>query len=175
MADSFEIIICPRCGNEMKKIYIDEYNFHVDICIDGCGGIWFDNRELKKFDEIIESMDSIAKIYENKTFAISDTKENMNCPVCNSIMVKTPTNISKNVITDTCYSCGGTFLDYGELEKMRENNDTKEDFEKHFLNEHSQNINQALTDNTRVLFEIPGRKKRIDFMYKLVQKIRHNI
>ena len=32
----------------MEKIFISDANINVDICLNGCGGILFDNRELEK-------------------------------------------------------------------------------------------------------------------------------
>ena len=31
MADTLEIFNCPLCGNEMKKVYLNEQKMHVDI------------------------------------------------------------------------------------------------------------------------------------------------
>ena len=69
MADNLETNICPQCGKEMKKFYIQNHKFHVDICIDGCGGIWFDNRELKKVDDVSKNIDEIT---ENKYDVIQE-------------------------------------------------------------------------------------------------------
>ena len=44
MADTLEMFNCPLCGSEMKKVYLDEQKKHVDICLDGCGGLFLDNR-----------------------------------------------------------------------------------------------------------------------------------
>ena len=40
---------CPACDNTLTEINISD--ILVDICKGGCGGIWFDNFELEKFDE----------------------------------------------------------------------------------------------------------------------------
>ena len=39
MADNFNIIKCPACQKEMKKVFIPEKGINVDVCVDGCGGI----------------------------------------------------------------------------------------------------------------------------------------
>ena len=39
---------------------------NIDICTNGCGGIFFDNREFKIFDEKTESIDEIKKALEEK-------------------------------------------------------------------------------------------------------------
>ena len=51
MADTLQKIKCPACGREMEKVFIPSEGINLDICTQGCGGIFFDNRELDKFDE----------------------------------------------------------------------------------------------------------------------------
>ena len=52
MTDTKNQINCPACGKEMKKIYLPNEKINIDICLDGCGGIFFDNREFDKFNEV---------------------------------------------------------------------------------------------------------------------------
>ena len=59
MNDTIETINCPACGKPMQKVYITNTGFYLDICTDGCGGIFFDNKELKHFDEYHENIDEI--------------------------------------------------------------------------------------------------------------------
>ncbi len=40
---------CPACKNTLEAITIE--NITLDVCQNGCGGIWFDNFELMKIDE----------------------------------------------------------------------------------------------------------------------------
>ena len=120
MADTHETIKCPACGMNMKKIFIAEAGVNIDICLDGCGGIFFDNREFKSFDEPHESLDDIIKEAENRTYKVKiDENETRICPVCGAKMVKNPTSVKGEVIIDDCYTCGGKFLDHGELTKIR--------------------------------------------------------
>ena len=56
MADNLEEIYCPACGKKMHKIFMDAQGVNLDVCLDGCGGIFFDNREFKKFDENAEDI-----------------------------------------------------------------------------------------------------------------------
>ena len=59
MADSHQTLRCPACGKEMQKVFVPSEGVNVDICVDGCGGIFFDNREFKMFDEQSENIDAI--------------------------------------------------------------------------------------------------------------------
>lgn len=136
MKDTKEIVKCPACGKEMKKVFIEGANCYVDICADGCGGIFFDNREYKKFDEQHENIDKILEVYKGKTFSKQDQTKVRTCPVCDSKMVKNYASDLKKVEIDQCYSCGGIFLDYGELQAIREQykteNDRQDAFKRYF-------------------------------------------
>lgn len=120
MADSKKDLICPACQTIMKKFFIDELNLNIDICVDGCGGIFFDNREFKHFDEQHENMQKIIEALENKTFVVPEEKGQRKCPACNALMVKNYSSIKKEIQVDDCYSCGGKFLDNTELQKIRD-------------------------------------------------------
>lgn len=119
MADTKEIINCPACGKPMAKIPVPAANINLDICLDGCGGIFFDNREFKKFDEQAESIDEITNAIIGKTFAPVDGNADRTCPVCGMKMVKNFASSLHEIQIDECYGCGGKFLDNGELQKIR--------------------------------------------------------
>ena len=40
---------CPACGNVLGNLVAG--NVALDVCRSGCGGVWFDNFELKRIDE----------------------------------------------------------------------------------------------------------------------------
>ena len=118
MVDSQEILICPACGNEMKKIFIAEKGINIDICDKGCGGMFFDNQEIREFSSPNEDLSEIKSVLENKNFIPVDEKLLRTCPACKTPMVKTN---SMGVQIDSCYNCGGLFLDNGEFEQIRTN------------------------------------------------------
>ena len=68
MSDNDQRLICPACHCEMEKVYIPDAKVNVDICTKGCGGIYFDNKELNKFDERYENANMIFEALENKRF-----------------------------------------------------------------------------------------------------------
>ena len=127
MSDNFDTIKCPACQKKMKKIFIPSEGINVDICLDGCGGIYFDNREFKYFDEQHENIDEIIKAVEGKTFEKTDETLPRTCPVCGARMVKNFASVKKEVQIDECYACGGKFLDHGELSKIRAQYKTEEE------------------------------------------------
>ena len=119
MVDNKEILKCPACGKEMVKVFIKSANKNVDICLNGCGGIYFDNKEFFLFDEQHENISEIIEALKDKQFEYADLEKERYCPYCGSKMVKNFTSASKEIAVDDCYNCGGKFLDYGELEKIR--------------------------------------------------------
>ena len=119
MADNLKEICCPACGKKMHKVFMTEQNLNLDVCLDGCGGIYFDNREFKKFDESFEDITPLTNAYQGKTFNEVDDNELRVCPVCGTKMVKHFSSSKQEVQVDECYSCGGIFLDYNELDAIR--------------------------------------------------------
>lgn len=117
--DTLEKIICPACNKKMHKIFLNTHGFNLDICLDSCGGMFFDNRELNKVDEQHENIDEILALINGKTFKPVDENELRICPACSANMHKNYTSLEKNIQIDECYTCGGKFLDAGELCRMR--------------------------------------------------------
>ena len=129
MVDSYKVIKCPACGKDMKKIFLTELGFHIDICTEGCGGIYLDNQELKMIDEQHEHLDDVIKNVENADFSHTNVDLNADriCPACGNKMVKNPTSVNSKIMIDECYNCGGKFFDHGELTKFREEFPTEEE------------------------------------------------
>ena len=119
MVDNLEEISCPACGKKMHKVFMTEQNLNLDVCLDGCGGIYFDNRELKKFDEEVEDISPLTNAYKGKEFKKVDSDELRVCPVCSTNMVKHFSSSKQEIQIDECYACGGIFLDFNELESIR--------------------------------------------------------
>ena len=126
MADSLKTLICPACGNEMEKVYIPSEGINLDICTQGCGGIYFDNREFKEFDENHEDISVILEKISDKKFEQTDSTLDRFCPNCGTKMVKNSSSAQRIIEVDECYSCGGKFLDNNELIKIRAEYDTEE-------------------------------------------------
>ncbi len=119
MADNFEIIKCPACQKEMKKVFIPTEGVNIDVCLDGCGGVYFDNREFKYFDEQHENIEQLTEAIKGKEFIKVDESLPRSCPVCGARMVKNFASAKHEIQIDECYSCGGKFLDHNELYKIR--------------------------------------------------------
>ena len=109
---------CPGCGNQLAEMNVADVT--VDVCKGGCGGIWFDQFELKKFDEPHESAgQALLDIQRDESIIIDRTKK-FKCPKCdNIVMMRHFFSVKKEVGVDECPGCGGFWLDYGELRKIR--------------------------------------------------------
>lgn len=118
MADTQKEITCPACGKQMTKIFLAEKGVNIDVCDKGCGGMFFDAREIQQFSGADDDISELKKALEGKNFMPVDESQTRVCPACSHNMVKT--NVF-GVEVDTCYICGGLFLDNGEFEKVRSN------------------------------------------------------
>jgi Zn-finger nucleic acid-binding protein len=92
----------------------------VDVCKGGCGGIWFDQFELKKFDEPHESAGEALLDIERDENITVDHSQRLACPKCDNVtMLRHFFSIKKQVEVDECGNCGGFWLDAGELGQIR--------------------------------------------------------
>ena len=153
MADNKEIIKCPACTKEMKKVFISSKKINLDICLDGCGGIYFDNRELGCFDESHENVDEIFEAISSKTFELVDESKDRNCPYCGAKMIKNYSSVDRSVQIDECYTCGGKFLDNGELQKIRDEYSNNEERSKAF----SQKLAEIVDEEFREVVKNPKK------------------
>ena len=110
---------CPACGKTLKEVTAKDIK--VDVCDGGCGGIWFDQFELQKVDEPHESAgESLLNIEREKNINIDHTQK-LKCPKCADMtMMRHFYSVKRDVEVDECPNCGGFWLDYGELGRIRE-------------------------------------------------------
>ena len=116
---------CPACSNSMQQM--NAGGIKVDVCKGGCGGIWFDNFELKKFDEPHESEGVMLLEIERDESIVTDPEKRLKCPRCDDIvMMRHFFSVKKKVEVDECPGCGGFWLDAGELANIRSLFETEE-------------------------------------------------
>ena len=72
----------------MKKVYMPDAGINLDVCVNGCGGIYFDNREFNKFDEQHEDIEPLVKVFEGRNYSVTDSETVRICPACGMKMVK---------------------------------------------------------------------------------------
>lgn len=117
---------CPACKNIMKEITVEDIT--VDICQNGCGGIWFDRFELKKVDEPQESAgEKILDLCNDPSIEV-DHSLRLHCPKCeNMIMMRHFFSVKREAEVDECPNCAGFWLDFGELGKIRSQFNSEEE------------------------------------------------
>lgn len=110
---------CPACGRELTTMTAGP--IAVDVCVTGCAGIWLDNHELEKVDEQSEAAGAaLLEIPGDPSLAV-DLGRRRSCPKCGPemVMMRHFESIARKVAVDECPSCGGIWLDAGELNVIR--------------------------------------------------------
>lgn len=116
---------CPACSNHMEPVTVS--GITVDICKQGCGGIWFDNMELQRMDDRDESPGALLEQVPVSPVATPDRSQRRTCPKCDGqTMLRHKASPKRKVEVDHCPSCGGYFLDHGELHQIRGNYESAE-------------------------------------------------
>src|SRR5215831_14672360 len=109
---------CPACFNNLSQMQVGE--LVVDVCQDGCGGIWFDAFELQRVDEQEEEAgERLLSVRRDERIAVDPTRKR-ECPRCDGIKLHRHFFSAKRRIeVDECPNCGGYWLDAGELAQIR--------------------------------------------------------
>ena len=117
---------CPACGNQMEEVTAGDVK--IDVCKGGCGGVWFDQYELKKFDEPHESVgQELLDVERSQNISIDRTKD-LQCPRCGDFkMLRHFFSVKHEVEVDECPNCAGYWLDAGELRAIRSQFNTEEE------------------------------------------------
>lgn len=119
---------CPACGNELSRMTVE--GIDLDVCVGGCGGIWFDRYELMKVDEAHESAGEALLHIERSPGVSIDHERRTSCPKHPGVvMMRHFSSVKREVTVDECPSCGGFWLDVGELAAIRSEFATEEERE----------------------------------------------
>lgn len=110
---------CPACGKSMVEE--DFGGVFVDVCKNGCKGIWFDWGELKELDQNHEGVGKALDEALKSPRKSDPDRGPLMCPKCGIKMREHKYKHAREVNVDECYSCGGFFLDSGELKQIRDN------------------------------------------------------
>jgi Zn-finger nucleic acid-binding protein len=129
---------------------------NVDVCKNGCKGVWFDWMELSKLDEKNEGLGEALKEALTYERINDENRGQIKCPKCNILMHIHAYESAKEINVDECYQCGGFFLDSGELKAIRDA----------FMSEKEREAYASKLLNT-----IPGLKEAKDDLEKQRQRI----
>lgn len=109
---------CPACDNPLSQVTAGAVI--VDVCDGGCGGMWFDNRELKSVDEPAEDAGALLLATPTSPNLQLDANRRRSCPRCEQMPLRRHfASVKRQVEVDECPNCGGLFLDRGELAAIR--------------------------------------------------------
>ena len=158
-------MICPACHTGMVEE--DFGGVMVDVCKNGCKGIWFDWMELIKLDEehegagqaMLEALESPRMNDENRG--------KITCPKCNIPMYVHKYSKTQQVNVDECYQCGGFFLDAGELKVIKDTYMTEEE-EKEFV----QKLLNGIPEYQQLKEETEKSKNRAEAINKMTRFFR---
>lgn len=113
---------CPKDGTELQaKNY--EADITVDSC-DACGGMWLDDGELERIQEVKENdysheLERMPDLGVG-AYALAEAKtdRSLSCPKCGADMEVLEYARSSQVLIDTCTKCEGVWLDMGEVREL---------------------------------------------------------
>ncbi len=109
---------CPACAQPLTKLHVEDVE--VDACEGGCGGLWFDNFELARFDEPHElpAAEELMTVPMDPSVEVDYHAKRM-CPKCSVPMMRHYCSTQRRTQVDVCPQCGGNWLDTGELAQLR--------------------------------------------------------
>ena len=109
---------CPTCSHMLYEY--EAGAIRVDICRDGCSGIWLDKSEFEKCDEHDEPFpEELLRIRKTPNVVI-DRSRPRHCPCCEGQLLSRIVLVPEvRFEIDRCERCEGTWLDIGELENIR--------------------------------------------------------
>jgi uncharacterized protein len=108
---------CPACDNNLTSLTAGKIT--VDVCEGGCGGMWFDNFELKKLTDPDEIDSGALLRFDRDDLVLIDYEKRRRCPKCDIIMMRHFFSDRREVEVDACPGCNGIWLDPGELKQIR--------------------------------------------------------
>ena len=106
---------CPKCESPMEEVAFDQVK--IDRCT-SCKGIWFDEFELTDLKETegSETVDT----GDSKTGSEQNKIDRINCPKCNTQMIRMVDARQSHIWFEHCVTCSGHYFDAGEFRDLKE-------------------------------------------------------
>ena len=108
---------CPKCSAAMEKVQYQ--SIEVDRCTD-CKGIWFDMLEHEHL-KALEGSEEI-DIGDPKVGKESNIVDHIDCPVCDTRMIRMVDGRQPHIWFESCTVCYGVFFDAGEFRDYKQEN-----------------------------------------------------
>lgn len=107
---------CPACKSPLREKGAG--GLILDVCYGGCGGIWFDARELEGISA--KAATTLHTIWQVPVSNVKLTDPRM-CPRCpEQILDRKWFSPAEKVEIDQCPKCNGIWLDAGEFSRIYE-------------------------------------------------------
>lgn len=100
----------------METVQVEDAQ--IDRCTN-CGGLWFDEFELADLKEM-KGSEKIDTGHADKSMQHSQAR--LNCPKCNTPMLRMVDAQQPHIWYETCGECGGSFFDAGEFRDLKKHN-----------------------------------------------------
>lgn len=110
-------VCCPRHERPMRRFLVA--GIEVDRC-GICGGIWLDAGELETLVASDRGVRSAARMLDHADGAVEPVDRDPVCPRDGSGLIPKRDTNKPHVECDACETCGGVFLDAGELSRLTE-------------------------------------------------------
>lgn len=105
---------CPACKNPLREKGAG--GMTLDVCYGGCGGIWFDAKELDRVSA--QAATTLHTIWAVPTTGVKLTDPRL-CPRCaEQVLERKWFSDQQKVEIDQCPQCGGIWLDPGEFSRI---------------------------------------------------------
>lgn len=110
---------CPGCPGALADVYA-EANYGRVMLLDqcqGCGGVWFDKWELYFLKG--KALEALHTVDEKSLFSTWEGKGAGKCPKCDDVKLELfiDPQLPKDATIMRCNSCGGLWLNRGDIEK----------------------------------------------------------
>lgn len=104
---------CPKCRADMEQIVFS--GTEVDRCTI-CSGLWFDAGEIEAMKD--RQAAAALDVGDAGVGRQSNAIDEYQCPRCGGSMRRTSDPRQTHIRYETCTSCGGSYLDAGELRDL---------------------------------------------------------
>ena len=110
---------CPRCSGEALKPVELLGGIEVDAC-DKCNGMYFEKGEMGAYLKFSKDVPNYKDLLKNAPVGVT-------CPECSAQMKELKYIPGKDLLVDYCETCGGVWLDGGEIQEAEAIADAQDD------------------------------------------------
>ena len=97
-------MICPVCQKLM--VSQDFGGVNVEVCLNGCKGLWFDWGQVNKLDHKNQGFGAALQAALNAPRQNDQNRGPIKCPKCGIDMHRHQFESEKEINVDECYGCG---------------------------------------------------------------------